>query len=101
MAERGLVTRLYFQASWLHRDADAPDQISNDANDLLRIGILPDPGRSIANYLDTDPATNPSMTVDRMGRWRLIVEGATPTRPTRNERFAEPYGRAVYRQRGC
>jgi hypothetical protein len=30
----------------------------------------------MANYLDTNTASMPSMTVDRMGRWTLIVEGA-------------------------
>jgi hypothetical protein len=38
-----LVTRPYFRRSW-HSGRPHPDQIFNDANDLLRIQHLPDPG---------------------------------------------------------
>ena len=59
------------------------------------------PAAPVANYLDVDAASSPAVTVDRMGRWRLIVEGA-------NTYSAEPARRAararmertVYRERG-
>jgi len=59
------------------------------------------PAAPIANYLDIDAASKPAMTVDRMGRWIVSVEGANtyspdPARKTARARMEQ----AVYRQRG-
>jgi glutamate dehydrogenase (NAD(P)+) len=98
--ERGLVTRPYFLETLLAQHTST--KYATQPNDLLRedafclITAAP-----IANYLDTDPASRPSVTVDRMGRWALSVEGANtyspdPTRQAARARME----RAVYRQRG-
>jgi glutamate dehydrogenase (NAD(P)+) len=75
---------------------------SNDYNDLLReSAFCLVPAAPVANYLDVDPATNPSMTVDRMGRWGMIVEGANTYSPDPVRRAARArMERAVYWQRG-
>ena len=75
---------------------------STEPNDLLReSAFCLIPAAPIANYLDTDLSTNPSMTVDKMGNWSIIIEGANtyspdPTLKTARARME----RAVYRQRG-
>jgi glutamate dehydrogenase (NAD(P)+) len=59
------------------------------------------PAAPVANYLDTDPATGPSMTTDRMGRWSVIVEGANTYSPDPARAQARArMEREVYRQRG-
>jgi glutamate dehydrogenase (NAD(P)+) len=59
------------------------------------------PAAPIANYLDVDPASRPSVTVDRMGTWMLSVEGANTysAEPARRAARAR-MERAVYRARG-
>src|SRR5262249_13072071 len=80
----------------------ASTKYSTQPNDLLREdAFCLIPAAPIANYLDTDPASRPSVTVDRMGRWTLSVQGANtyspdPARTVARARM-EP---AVYRQRG-
>jgi glutamate dehydrogenase (NAD(P)+) len=75
---------------------------STEPNDLLReSAFCLIPAAPIANYLDTDHSTNPSMTADRMGKWSIIIEGANtyspdPARKTARTRME----RAVFRQRG-
>jgi glutamate dehydrogenase (NAD(P)+) len=101
--ERGLVTRPYFQAQLAAQGRGRTRiKFSNDANDLLReSAFCLIPAAPIANYLDTDPATHPSMTVDRMGQWRLIVEGANTYSPDPERKACRArMERAVYRQRG-
>lgn len=101
--ERGPVARPYFQAHLAaQRGGRARIKFSNDANDLLReSAFCLIPAAPVANYLDTDPATHPSMTVDRMGNWRLIVEGANTYSPDPERKAARArMERAVYRQRG-
>lgn len=99
----GLVCRPYFKEEILEAEApSAPIKFSTDANDLLReSAFCLIPAAPIANYLDTDPSTNPSMTVDRMGDWSLIVEGANTYSPIPERKAARArMERAVYRQRG-
>jgi glutamate dehydrogenase (NAD(P)+) len=51
--------------------------------------------------VDVDPASNPSITVDRMGHWTVCVEGANTysAEPARRAARAR-MERAVYRERG-
>lgn len=59
------------------------------------------PAAPIANYLDTDPSTNPSMTVDKMGKWSVIIEGANTYSPDPVRKAARArMERAVYRENG-
>jgi glutamate dehydrogenase (NAD(P)+) len=55
----------------------------------------------VANYLDVDDQANPSMTVDRMGQWELIVEGANTYSPDPVRKAARArMERSVYWQKG-
>jgi glutamate dehydrogenase (NAD(P)+) len=59
------------------------------------------PAAPIANYLDVDAASKPSMTVDRMGKWTMIVEGANTYSPDPARRAARcRMERTVYWQKG-
>jgi glutamate dehydrogenase (NAD(P)+) len=59
------------------------------------------PAAPIANYLDVDPASHPSMTTERMGHWTVIIEGANTYSPDPARRAARlRMERAVYRERG-
>jgi glutamate dehydrogenase (NAD(P)+) len=97
---QGVVTYPYFLKHLSGHQAST--KYSTQPNDLLREdAFCLIPAAPIANYLDTDPASRPSVTVDRMGRWTLSVEGANtyspdPARKTARARME----RAVYRQRG-
>jgi glutamate dehydrogenase (NAD(P)+) len=97
---QGVVTYPYFLKHLSGHQAST--KYSTQPNDLLREdAFCLIPAAPIANYLDTDPASRPSVTVDRMGRWTLCVEGANtyspdPARKTARARME----RAVYRQRG-
>jgi glutamate dehydrogenase/leucine dehydrogenase/CBS domain-containing protein len=75
---------------------------STDPDDLLReSAFCLIPAAPIANYLDTEIATNPSMTVDKMGDWSIIIEGANTYSPDPNRKSARArMERAVYRQYG-
>ena len=101
--ERGLVTRPFFQEQMAKRSPhDQSAKYGTDPNDLLReSAFCLIPAAPIANYLDTDPGSNPSMTVDRMGRWSLIVEGANTYSPDPSRKLARArMERAVYRESG-
>ena len=97
----GIVTRPYF----LEKSADGQAgtlKYSSQPNDLLReSAFCLIPAAPIANYLDIDPASRPSMTVDRMGRWVVSVEGANTYSPDPVRKAARArMEQAVYRQRG-
>lgn len=100
---KGLVTRPFFKK---HLDTAAQDaggkKFSNFPNDLLReSAFCLIPAAPIANYLDTELATRPAMTVDQMGNWSVIVEGANTYSPDPARKAARArMERAVYRQRG-
>ena len=77
---QGVVTHPYFLKQLSSRVAST--KYSTQPNDLLREdAFCLIPAAPIANYLDTDPASRPSVTVDRMGRWTLSVEGANTYSP--------------------
>ena len=100
MARTGVATHPYFLKQ-LSGQINST-KYSMQPNDLLREdAFCLIPAAPIANYLDTDPVSRPAVTVDRMGRWTLSVEGANtyspdPARKTARARME----RAVYRQRG-
>jgi glutamate dehydrogenase (NAD(P)+) len=101
--EKGLVTRPYYRQYLLADGYEPlPTKYATDPNDLLRESAFCFiPAAPIANYLDTDLATHPSMTVDRMGQWQVIVEGANTYSPDPDQKAARTrMERAVYRQRG-
>lgn len=103
--EQGLVARPYY-LNHLELEADnaAPGRLkfSSNPDDLLRENAFCFiPAAPVANYLGTDPATHPSMTVDRMGHWSVSVEGANTYSPDLARKSARArMERAVYRQQG-
>lgn len=75
---------------------------SNAPDDLLReSAFCLIPAAPVANYLDTDAGTRPSMTTDRLGKLSVIVEGANTYSPEPLRQAARArMERAVYRERG-
>ncbi len=99
----GPVSRQFFLDSLTEIERDRPKiKYSNSPDDMLRESAFCFiPAAPIANYLDTDPSTGPSMLVDQIGRWYLIIEGANTYSPDPERRAARSrMERAVYRQRG-
>ncbi|MEE8120496.1 MAG: Glu/Leu/Phe/Val dehydrogenase dimerization domain-containing protein, partial [Anaerolineales bacterium] len=100
--ERGPVTRPYYDEYMVSERHKSSTKFSTAPDDLLReSAFCLIPAAPITNYLDTDPSTNPSMTVDRMGRWWMSIEGANtyspdPVRKATRARME----RAVYREKG-
>jgi glutamate dehydrogenase (NAD(P)+) len=101
--ERGVVTFPYFTNHLIDiRTPEPQTKFSNAPNDLLRESAFCFvPAAPIANYLDVDEASNPSMTVDRMGKWPMVVEGANTYSPDPARKAARArMERAVYWQAG-
>ncbi len=80
----------------------SPLKYSSQPNDLLReSAFCLIPAAPIATYLGVEPDPATCMTVDRMGRWRVIVEGANTYSPSPVRKQARArMERAVYRERG-
>lgn len=100
--EKGLVTQDYY-LEYLHpANRVRMHKFSNTANDLLReSAFCVIPATPIANYLDIDSASQPSMTVARMGDWSVIIEGANTYSPDSTRKLARArMEREVYRQQG-
>jgi glutamate dehydrogenase/leucine dehydrogenase/CBS domain-containing protein len=101
--EHGIVTFPYFRKRLIKIHTPSPQtKFSNAPNDLLReSAFCLVPAAPVANYLDVDPASQPSMTVDRMGKWGMIVEGANTYSPDPVRKAARArMERAVYWQAG-
>jgi glutamate dehydrogenase/leucine dehydrogenase/CBS domain-containing protein len=98
--KQGIVTHPYFLKQLSGHVTST--KYSTQPNDLLREdAFCLIPAAPIANYLDTDSTSRPSVTVDRMGRWTLSVEGANTYSPDPARKAARArMERAVYRQRG-
>jgi glutamate dehydrogenase (NAD(P)+) len=100
---QGVVTRPYFTEQLsVNSDQRRRVKYSTEPNDLLReSAFCLIPAAPVANYLDTDPASRPSMTTDRMGTWRVSIEGANTYSPDPARKAARArMERMVYRQRG-
>jgi glutamate dehydrogenase (NAD(P)+) len=77
-------------------------KFSNARDDLLRESAdVLIPAAPVANYIGLDMTSDPSMVLDRIGRWRLIVEGAN-TYSAASDKRAEKRSieRILYRERG-
>ena len=97
-----LVTKPYFLAH-----PDSPDlgcvlKFSSARDDLLRENAFAlIPAAPQANYLDVDETSKPSMTMDKAGRWSMIVEGANTYSPDPKRKAARRrMERRVYQERG-
>ncbi|MCK4962329.1 MAG: CBS domain-containing protein, partial [Anaerolineales bacterium] len=100
---QGPVTRAYYSEN-ISTDVSrrSPMKYSTSPDDLLReSAFCLIPAAPIANYIDLDPSSCPSMTVDRMGCWSLIVEGANTYSPDPGRKMARArMEREVYREQG-
>jgi len=77
-------------------------KFSNARDDLLRESAdVLIPAAPVPNYVGLDTSSDPSMVLDRIGRWRVIVEGAN-TYSAAQEKRAEKRSieRILYRERG-
>jgi glutamate dehydrogenase/leucine dehydrogenase/CBS domain-containing protein len=101
--EHGRVSHDYFREAVLSdRWGVSHTKFSTAPNDLLReSAFCLIPASPVANYLDLDESTQPTITVDRMGEFTLIIEGANTYSPDRARKAARArMERQVYRQRG-
>lgn len=101
--ERGTVTRHYFNEVLLSdRWGVSKTKYSSASNDLLREdAFCLIPASPVANYLDLDEGSSPSMTVARMGRWKVIIEGANTYSPEKGRKTSRSrMEREVYQKRG-
>jgi glutamate dehydrogenase/leucine dehydrogenase/CBS domain-containing protein len=101
--EHGIVTFPYFRERLINVRTPNPEtKFSNAPNDLLRESAFCFvPAAPVANYLDVDAGSNPSMTVERMGDWTMIVEGANTYSPDPARKAARArMERSVYWQKG-
>jgi glutamate dehydrogenase (NAD(P)+) len=81
--ENGLVTRDYYENTYNSVDY-YPGKIkySTCPDDLLRESAFCFiPAAPIAHYLDIDESTQPTMTVEAMGKWSVLIEGANTYSP--------------------
>jgi glutamate dehydrogenase/leucine dehydrogenase/CBS domain-containing protein len=101
--EHGVVTRSYFlDVLATARPEGSLTKYSSRPDDLLREdAFCLIPAAPVANYIDVDPSSRPSVTVNRMGAWTVSVEGANTysAEPARRSARAR-MERAVYRERG-
>jgi glutamate dehydrogenase (NAD(P)+) len=98
-----LITRRFYE----ERLASAPPgstmtKFSTAPNDLLREdAFCLIPAAHVATYLGIDPTVNPSMTVQKMGKWAVIIEGANTYSPDPSRRASRArMEREVYREKG-
>ncbi len=98
-----LVAKPYFLAHPEGLDSGCPAlKFSSARDDLLRESAFAlIPAAPQANYLDVDDSSKPSMTVDKMGRWSMIIEGANTYSPDPKRKAARRrMERKVYQERG-
>lgn len=100
---QGVVVRPFFQSSldqipW----GDQRIKFSNHPNDLLReSAFCLIPAAPIDNYLGIDVSSKPSMIVDKMGTWSVIIEGANTYSPIHERKLnRQKMEHEVYRNRG-
>jgi glutamate dehydrogenase (NAD(P)+) len=100
--QKGLVTRQYYEQEIAPLDHRHSTKFSTDANNLLRESAFCFiPAAPIFNYLGALPAETFSMSVDRMGSWSLIIEGANTYSPDPNRKASRiRMEQEVYRQKG-
>jgi glutamate dehydrogenase/leucine dehydrogenase/CBS domain-containing protein len=100
---KGVAPNLYYQDKLLNQPFGSKvTKYSSYPEDLLRESAFCFiPAAPIANYLDVNNTTNPSMTTDQMGTWRIIIEGANTYSPDPERKYSRSrMERDVYRQRG-
>jgi glutamate dehydrogenase (NAD(P)+) len=96
------VTNNYFQKNIITEGYKHPTKFSTNRNNLLlEHAFCLIPAAPVFNYLGVRLSESPSTTVDRMGKWSLIVEGANTYSPDPNRKAARTrMEQIVYRDRG-
>lgn len=97
-----LITNNYYQEKIITEGYKSPTKFSSNANNLLlENAFCLVPAAPVFNYLGVRASENPSMTVDRMGKWALIIEGANTYSPDPNRKAARTrMEQIVYREKG-
>jgi glutamate dehydrogenase (NAD(P)+) len=100
--KHGTVTGRYYDEHIKPQGHRHPVKFSTDADNLLRESAFCFvPAAPIFNYLGVLPSEKCSMSVERMGSWSLIVEGANTYSPDPNRKAARTrMEQVVYRQKG-
>jgi glutamate dehydrogenase (NAD(P)+) len=100
--ENRLVTYNYFKKNIISEGYKHPTKFSTNRNNLLlENAFCLIPAAPIFNYLGVRSSESPSTTVDRMGKWSLIIEGANTYSPDPNRKAARTrMEQIVYRERG-
>jgi glutamate dehydrogenase (NAD(P)+) len=100
--EQGLVSNTYYRNNLMEKGYEHPIKFSTNPNNLLlENAFCLIPAAPIFNYLGVWESENPSMLVDRMGKWLLIVEGANTYSPDPNRKAARiRMEQIVYREKG-
>ncbi|MBI5650560.1 MAG: CBS domain-containing protein [Chloroflexi bacterium] len=97
------IAKPYYLAHPEGQDSGCPAlKFSSARDDLLRESAFAlIPAAPQANYLDVDESSKPSMTVDKMGRWTMVIEGANTYSPDPKRKAARRrMERKVYQERG-
>jgi len=99
---RGLVTRQYYEQEIAPLGHRHSTKFSTDANNLLRESAFCFiPAAPIFNYLGVLASEDCSMSVERMGSWSLIIEGANTYSPDLNRKASRiRMEQEVYRRKG-
>ncbi len=100
--EKRVVTKEYFIDNIIDKGHDYPIKYSSNPNHLLmEDAFCFIPAAPIFNYLGVRRSENPSITVDKMGNWSVIVEGANTYSPDPNRRAMRiRMEQIVYREKG-
>lgn len=99
---KALVTNTYFKDRIAGQGHTYSTKFSTNANNLLReSAFCLIPATAVFNYLGVLPSEAATMSVERMGKWAVIVEGANTYSPDPNRKAARiQMEQIVYRQKG-
>jgi len=100
--KQGLVSTDFYTREIAPAGHSHSTKFSSNADNLLReSAFCLVPAAAVFNYLDVTPSTEASMTVDRMGQWAVIVEGANTYSPDPNRKAMRiRMEQEVYRRKG-
>ncbi|MFX1456991.1 MAG: CBS domain-containing protein [Promethearchaeota archaeon] len=100
--DNSIVTNNFFQKEIISEGYKHPTKFSTNRNNLLlENAFCLVPAAPVFNYLGVRSSEFPSTTVDRMGKWSLIVEGANTYSPDPNRKAARTrMEQIVYREKG-
>jgi len=99
---QGLVTNSYYNKQIAGKGHTFPTKFSTNANNLLReSAVCLIPATAVFNYLGVMPSEEASMSVERMGKWLVIIEGANTYSPDPNRKASRiQMEQIVYRHKG-